>query len=436
MSVCDIGEELIGFAGSVQVFNLSALFRQEALESRRMRLEGDVVLRDAGMLRFAGYLLPLSALPLLLATFFWSYARVQAAPGWLTTSDGLVLVRAGRAGTLEELPFREGDFVKAGSVVANVRVEQGHATLGETPEAALLSLLGVQVKRLDRQIELARTRGAGDIARQKELISGLVREQSEVDQQLRKQSSIVAASWRDVEAAEALTTKGFVSGREMRNRRSVWSEQARDESTLRQQRVALASRIAAAQSDLARLPVDLDTSIAQLEAARAELSQRRAEIEGRRGYSLVAPISGRIANLNVRKGYAVDAQKPVMAIVPDGAALEAELFVPTSASAFIKPGQEVRLLYDAFPYQRFGSGVGTIMQVSQSAVAPGDLATPQTFVEPVYVVRVRLRDVGVTAFGEKVALKPGMTLKANVLLEERSIFAWIFEPLYAVRGRT
>jgi len=90
------------------------------------------VLRDAGFLHYAGYLLPLAALPLLVATLFWSYARVQRAPGWLTTSEGLVLVRAGRAGTLDELPFREGDFVKTGSVVANVPVEQGHATLGET----------------------------------------------------------------------------------------------------------------------------------------------------------------------------------------------------------------------------------------------------------------------------------------------------------------
>jgi hypothetical protein len=89
------------------------------------------VLRDAGFLHYAGYLLPLAALPLLVATLFWSYARVQSAPGWLTTSGGLVIVRAGCAGTLDELPFREGDFVKAGSVVANVRVEQGHATLGE-----------------------------------------------------------------------------------------------------------------------------------------------------------------------------------------------------------------------------------------------------------------------------------------------------------------
>jgi len=395
-----------------------------------------VVLRDAGVFRFAGYLLPLAVMPFLAATLFWSYARVSQAPGWLTTSEGLVLVRAGRAGTLEALPFREGDFVKAGVVVANIRVEQGQATLGETPEAALLTFLGVQLQRLETQIELARTRGVGEVARQSELIAGLTKERAEIDQQLSRQSSIVASSWRDVEAAEALTDKGFVSGREVRSRRALWSEHVRDESTLRQQRVALASRIASAQSDLARLPLDLDTSIAQLESARAELSQRRAEIEGRRSYSLVAPISGRIANLNVRKGYAVDAARPVMTIVPEGATLEAELFIPTSASAFIKPGQEVRLLYDAFPYQRFGSGAGSIVQVSQNAVVPGDLATPQAFAEPVYVVRVRLGDATMTAFGEKVSLKPGMTLKANVVLEQRSIFAWIFEPLYAVRGRT
>ena len=143
---------------------MSSLFRQEAIASQRIRLEGDVVLRDAGVFRFAGYLLPLAVMPFLAATLFWSYARVSQAPGWLTTSEGLVLVRAGRAGTLEALPFREGDFVKAGAVVANIRVEQGQATLGVTPEAALLSFLGVQLQRLDTQIELARTRGVGEVA--------------------------------------------------------------------------------------------------------------------------------------------------------------------------------------------------------------------------------------------------------------------------------
>jgi membrane fusion protein len=415
---------------------MTALFRKESLDSTRAHLEGDVILRDRGVFAYAGYLLPLLAVPFLLSTLFWSYARIQQAPGWLTTTEGLVLLRAVRAGTLEDLPFKEGDFVKAGAVVANIRVEQAQPTLGETPEAALLSFVVVQQQRLDTQIDLARTRGKTEVERRTQLLAGLEKERSELDQQLAKQASIVAATWRDVEASDKLVGQGFATGREARSRRSLWSEQVRDEANLRQQRAALASRIASAQADLERLPVDLDTEIARLESDRAELAQRRAEIEGRRRYSLVAPISGRITNLNVRKGYAVDAQKPVMAIVPEGAALEAELFVPTSASAFIKPGQEVRLLYDAFPYQRFGSGTGRITQVSQSSLAPGDMPTPMGLLEPVYVVRVTLNNATVTAFGDKVALKPGMTLKANVMLEERSIFAWIFEPLYAVRGRT
>lgn len=107
-----------------------------------------------------------------------------------------------------------------------------------------------------------------------------------------------------------------------------------------------------------------------------------------------------------------------------------------SVAAFVKTGQYVRLLYDGFPYQRFGAGRGKVVQVSQSSIAAADAAAPLAFNEPVYVVRVSLTDPAVTAFGEQVALKPGMTLKANVLLEERTIFEWIFEPLYAVRGRT
>ena len=164
------------------------------------------------------------------------------------------------------------------------------------------------------------------------------------------------------------------------------------------------SRIASAEADIERLPMDQKSELAKLESDQAELAQRRAEIEGRRRYTLVAPVSGRIASLNVRKGYAVDSQRPIMAIVPEGAVLEAELFVPTSASAFVKAGQEVRLLYDAFPYQRFGSGSGRITRISQSSIAPSDTPSPMNAVEPVYIVRVALNNPSVTAFGERVAL--------------------------------
>lgn len=415
---------------------MESLFRRESFDSLRARLEGDVILRDRSPIGIAGYLLPLLAIPFLSTTMFWSYARVQQTAGWVTTTQGLVQVRAIKAGTLEDLPFKEGDAVAVGATAATVRVEQAQPALGETPEAALLSFLTVQEERVDSQINLARRRSITETARRKQLLNGLTREHAALDDQIARQAIIVAATWRDVQAAEALAKKGFAAGRETRARRAGWSEQTRDEANLRQQRAGLAGRIASAEADVERVPIDLDTEIARLESDRAELAQRRADIEGRRRYALVAPIAGRISNLNVRKGYPVDAQRPIMAIVPDGAALEVELFVPTSASAFIKPGQEVRLLYDAFPYQRFGSGMGRVTQVSQSALQSADAPMPLRLAESVYVVRVALTDPSVTAFGERIALKPGMTLKANVLLEERSIFEWLFEPLYAVRGRS
>ena len=55
-----------------------------------------------------------------------------------------------------------------------------------------------------------------------------------------------------------------------------------------------------------------------------------------------------------------------MEIIPEDSVLEADLFVPARAIGFIEPGQDVRILYDAFPYQHFGSYHGHVTNVSQT----------------------------------------------------------------------
>ena len=49
-----------------------------------------------------------------------------------------------------------------------------------------------------------------------------------------------------------------------------------------------------------------------------------------------------------------------MTLTPRGGALRAELYVPSRAIGFVKSGQRVRLLYDAFPYQKFGPAWGEV----------------------------------------------------------------------------
>ena len=125
-----------------------------------------------------------------------------------------------------------------------------------------------------------------------------------------------------------------------------------------------------------------------------------------------------------------------MVIVPDDAKLYANVFAPTRAIGFVKPGQEVRLLFDAFPYQRFGSHRGTVAYVSKTIIDPREVDVPFQIDEPVYRVAILLSKQEVNAFGEAVRLQPGMTLTANIVLEEQSFLEWLLTPLRAVLNRT
>jgi membrane fusion protein len=105
--------------------------------------------------------------------------------------------------------------------------------------------------------------------------------------------------------------------------------------------------------------------------------------------------------------------------------LEAQLQIAPTAIGFIKPGQLVRLRYDAFPYSKFGQAEGKIASISLMPAADGS-----------YRARVALERDYVQAFGERVALRPGMSFTGEIVIEQRSMLEWLFEPLYALGRRS
>ena len=171
---------------------------------------------------------------------------------------------------------------------------------------------------------------------------------------------------------------------------------------------------------------------ASLAATRAQVAGQAANAAGARSYVLRAPVAGRVTALTARIGQPANAQVPLMAIVPAGSVLRAELAIPSSAIGFIKPGQAVRLAIDAFPYQRFGTVNGKVLTVSASAISR---TGPNGAVFAVYPVTVALDQFGVEAFGRREPLISGMTLTARIVTEQQSLLEWLFEPLYAVRRR-
>jgi multidrug efflux pump subunit AcrA (membrane-fusion protein) len=153
------------------------------------------------------------------------------------------------------------------------------------------------------------------------------------------------------------------------------------------------------------------------------------------GMVISAPVSGTVVAMAARRGEVVLPQVVLATIAPEGSPLEARLLVPTRAAGLVQPGQDVRLMVDAWPFQRFGAVEGTVHEIAHAVIRPGELAAPVEFKEAVYLVRVRVPRPAITAYGALRPLDNGMTLKADLVTDRRTLLQWLLDPLLAARGR-
>src|SRR5438067_6859101 len=100
----------------------------------------------------------------------------------------------------------------------------------------------------------------------------------------------------------------------------------------------------------------------------------------------------------------------------------AKLYVPGKAAGFVRIGQEVRLGFEAFPPERFGTLGGRIVAMSSAPVAQ---PTSGGTVTPVYVATALLDRAYLTAYGRKAILLPGMAFTARIVTERRSLLRWL-----------
>jgi len=156
-------------------------------------------------------------------------------------------------------------------------------------------------------------------------------------------------------------------------------------------------------------------------------------VNGRQAYVIKAPTSGRVSTLQATVGQIADPKHMQLEIIPVDAQLQAELFFPTRAFGFVRPGQQVRLLYDAFPYQKFGAYRGSVTELSHAILSGNETKGPITLKEPAYRVTVALERPDIDAYGRKMPLQPDMLLKADVILEQRSLLRWLLDPVLSAR---
>jgi hemolysin D len=298
-----------------------------------------------------------------------------------------------------------------------------HAPLGRNA-ATVSTELVLQTALLDQQIAEHRSKVAavdqalerrradldatGAVTEKLRKTLPLVTQRAQSLKQLSESNLVARNSWLELEQQRIETEQDLATQEaSLRSTRAAIEELAEQRHTL----------IAEARHTTLLAVEKLRT---QVGAQSQELVKAR-EIAGQQ--VLASPVNGVVQQLMVHTvGGVVTPAETLMVIVPRGQPLEVEARVLNKDIGFVRAGQPATIKVEAFPFTRYGTIAGEVVNVSRDAVADEKLGL-------FYVARVRVSRDSLMVDGSDIPLSPGMAVSAEVTTGTRKLIEYFLSPV-------
>ena len=205
-------------------------------------------------------------------SFIAQYARKETAVGYLTPTTGTAKIFAPQRGTIKAVHVEQGSTVREGQPLLTIETDQITAD-GLDVNASMLNTLRSQKALIAENIKGEEQRTGSERERLTALIRGLGAEMSQLQGQIELQTERLKVVESDLDAANQLKSKGFMSAVDFKRRQIQVLEQKQAISALNQQLAARKNQLTETQFALRQLP----TVMAQkVQALRNDLAWRGA----------------------------------------------------------------------------------------------------------------------------------------------------------------
>ena len=383
--------------------------------------------------------------------------EVVTASGKLITSAPHLVIQPLETSVVRTLDVTVGDVVRKGQVLAQLDPTFSQADLGQLESR--IADFDAQINRIEAELA-NKPYEAGPKANAEEVL-----QQRLFTQRKASLESAIANYDAQIARDEGSLASSLNEEKVLTTRRDTMLEIEKMRSTLLDHQTG--SRLNYLLSKDARL--DIEANITQLRGKQVELEHsivkgraerqttidefRRNAIEllvetrGKRSAAaeelkkaelrrgmvmLTAPADGVVLDMAQRSiGSVVREAETLFVVVPLDGVLEAEVQVEGKDVGHLKVGQPVRLKLDAFPFQKHGTGVGTVRLISQDSFASEPKGEQRQTRGPttVYRVRIDLNDMRLKALPKGFRMLPGMSVTAEVKVGLRSVLSYFLYPL-------
>ncbi len=401
------------------------LFRRQAAVSLRRRWFGPVqILTPPSALAAVGVAAAAVALLALAVVTIEIPDRVRTV-GVLVPSDGLLKVRASRAGRIEQLAVQNGETVGRRQILMRISGSQ-HAPGREPELAARIASLQRELVLIDAALE-REVDAVGARARINRKRLAVTRERIAVAQlELRAREQQAVLFEGRAQRIESLVDSQLVA------------EHVADEVA------ATALQAAATRQSAHQLVLDLQDQLLMIEQQLAQDRQLPAILYGQAGIrretverqvaasellsavEVGAPDAGVISGLAVRVGEEVAAGDVLLTLHDPDSRLEVRLYLSPDSAGMISAGQRVELQLKAYPHQLYGTQSAIVYSVSAAAIPAEEIGSGLPVRGPVFEVRAALQGRSVEAGGRAWSLPPGTSFTADLVRRRWPLYRWLW----------
>jgi len=346
-------------------------------------------------------------------------------------SAGQVLVRLDNLTAQSALAQTEPELaaLKARKVRLQAFARGNEPDFGALRDGAAISAAAYQTRILEQAL-LSKQANRDTIINQIGAMEAEVAELASRSTSLKRQAALLS---EELTMRTTLFEKGLTSRSVILALQRQKSELDGERKSLPSRKIGIGKRIAEAESRLAALDSDLigdvlkelseiETDIARLTEERKTLTQRLQLTDIR------APSDGIVHGLKEHSvGAILEPGQTIIEIVPIKGALVAEVRIEPKDIGYIRVGQEVVLKFTAYEFSRFGSMSGKLSHTSATTFHDQDG-------KPYYKGIVPLESGLLESKGTQYAILPGMTLDADILTGEKTVFEYLLKPIYQSAG--
>lgn len=414
-----------------------SLFRKEALDANKTKSIGSVALYCPPYRWVIISLVALITIITLLFCIFGTYTKRENATGSLIPVEGVMDIVAVNAGTVTDLFVHEGASVKKDGPLLTVSSEVA-TRFGQTREsiAQQLELQHGMLLKERQNLNVLSVEARKGLQDKKRLLEQQLKSLADISNSRVQQMRLSADK---VNKLKMMRGEGYASNSQVEEQETQRLEaQSRIQDVVRQ-RIDLQQQLTQTLQQIREQPINELNQANDIDRRLAELRQNIIENESRRSVMFNAPQKATVASVVVKRGQIVNAGQTLASLLPENTELQGRIMVSSRAIGFIRPGQRVVLRYQAYAWQKFGQQYGRVAEISRVALSPQEVAqvTGNNQVQEAhYLVKVKLDNQFIKAYGRQQRLLPGSAVEADFLIDKRRLYEWVLEPLYALSRST